>query len=99
MGSICMRSVRDAGDDALMIDLRMYRRSGIGRYLQNLLPGVIPRLHAPRIIILCNRPQLDGEHWTSDTRIELRHFAPGPFTPAEQLAAMSGIYRETRLLW
>jgi glycosyltransferase involved in cell wall biosynthesis len=99
MGSICMRSVRDAGDDALMIDLRMYRRSGIGRYLQNLLPGVIPRLHAPRIIVLCNRPELDGEHWTSDTRIELRHFATGPFTPAEQLASMSGIYRDTRLLW
>ena len=36
----------------LTIDVRKLTHSGIGRYLQNLLPGVLPRLEADRVQLL-----------------------------------------------
>lgn len=93
-----MRS-SDGPDSTLMVDLRMYRSSGIGRYLQTLLPDLIPRLNSARIVVLCNRADLDSEAWTSDPRIELRHMLARPFAVAEQLASLTAVYRESPLLW
>jgi glycosyltransferase involved in cell wall biosynthesis len=44
----------------LTADLRMVRHSGIGRYLRNLLPLLIPQLHADEIHILASSSVLAG---------------------------------------
>ncbi len=83
----------------LTIDLRMYRNSGIGRYLQTLMPDLIPRVDASRIRILCNPDDLEDEGWTNDPRIETREFRAPIFSIAEQLAVVRKTYRDADLLW
>jgi glycosyltransferase involved in cell wall biosynthesis len=77
----------------------MYRKSGIGRYLQTLLPDLIPRLHASRIELLCEPCDLDGEGWTKDPRITIREFRAPIFSVAEQWAAVGNTYKSAGLLW
>lgn len=83
----------------LAIDLRMYRMSGIGRYLQTLLPLLVPHLHAAQISILGAPEDLSGEAWASDPRIAFRRHHARIFSGAEQLAAILGLYRGVDLLW
>lgn len=83
----------------LGIDLRMYRMAGIGRYLQNLLPDLIPLLNASRIWILGKPEDLKGEGWIGDPRIQIRKFRPRIFSVSEQWAAVCGDYRNIDLLW
>jgi glycosyltransferase involved in cell wall biosynthesis len=83
----------------LTIDVRMYRNSGIGRYLQTLMPDLIPRLDASRIRILCNPDNLKDEGWTNDPRIEIREFRAPIFSVAEQLAVAQKTYSDADLLW
>ena len=83
----------------LMIDLRMYRRSGIGRYLQLLMPNLIPRLNASNIILLCNPREVEGVTWCADPRIQTRDFQVPIFTLSEQLAWLRGVYSDADLLW
>jgi glycosyltransferase involved in cell wall biosynthesis len=83
----------------IAIDLRMYRMAGIGRYLQNLLPDLIPRVNAPKISILGNSDDLVDEEWINDPRIEFYEFRPHIFSIAEQLAAVTGLYHNIDLLW
>jgi glycosyltransferase involved in cell wall biosynthesis len=81
------------------IDLRMYRMTGIGRYLQNLIPGLIPRLNTSKISILGRADEFEGEEWLRDSRIRFREFRPRIFSVAEQWAAARGEYRDLDLLW
>lgn len=83
----------------LTIDLRMYRMSGIGRYLQTLLPDLIPLLDADRIVLLCRPGGLEGEGWAEHPRIERRELRAPIFSIAEQLAAIRDTYRDTGVLW
>ena len=83
----------------ITIDLRMYRMSGIGRYLQNLMPDLIPRLDVQRIRLLGNTAELANECWANDSRIELREFRTSIFSVAEQLPRLRSPYRDTGLLW
>ena len=53
----------------LTADLRMYRHSGIGRYLRNLFPLLLPQLHADEIHILASRELLADAPWVTDPRI------------------------------
>jgi glycosyltransferase involved in cell wall biosynthesis len=84
---------------SIVIDMRMYRMSGIGRYLQCLLPSLIPLIDARKIIILGCVEDLKSEPWTQDGRVILREFRCPIFSVAEQLAVLSGAYREADLLW
>jgi glycosyltransferase involved in cell wall biosynthesis len=81
-----------------MIDLRMYRMSGIGRYLQTLMPGAIPRLKAKRIRILGNPEDLAHETWANDERIEFHQYRAPIFSIAEQVEG-SRRGRSADLLW
>ncbi len=83
----------------LTVDLRMYRKSGIGRYLQTLMPDLMPRLDASAIRVLCAPDELAGENWTNDPRIEIRNFRAPIFSVAEQLAVLRQTYRDADLLW
>lgn len=84
-------------DDSVTIDVRMYRMSGIGRYLQNVMPGLIPRLNAQKIRLLGDPADIANESWAGDPRIELREFRAGIFSIAEQMAGMSRSHGD--LLW
>jgi glycosyltransferase involved in cell wall biosynthesis len=73
--------------------------SGIGRYLQNLMPRLIPLLKAERILILGNITDLGTETWTRDPRIKMLEFQTAIFSFAEQLVALRGVYHDSQLLW
>ncbi len=87
----------------LTVDLRMYRHSGIGRYLRNLLPPLLPLLQADRIrvvapsALVADAPWFAGPH--RDPRLE--HFATEApiYSPAEQLLPFRGAFRDSTLLW
>lgn len=82
------------------IDLRMYRMSGIGRYLQTLLPRLIPRLNADRISLLGTREDLCRQPWvTADHRVEIRDFDSRIFSISEQLAITRNLYRGIDVCW
>lgn len=63
----------------------MFRMSGIGRYLQTLLPGVIAHLAAPRIRVFCDPQDVAGQPWLRDPRVEVHALRTPIFTLAEQV--------------
>jgi glycosyltransferase involved in cell wall biosynthesis len=81
------------------IDIRMYAMAGIGRYLQNLLPDLIPRVNASKIWIFGKASDVSGANWLNDPRIEFCDFNAPIFSAEEQLVAATGRYREVDLLW
>lgn len=83
----------------LTVDLRMYRHSGIGRYLRNLVPLLLPRINANRVRVLGQREIIGEEDWLHDPRVELVEEAATIYSVAEQTMALRGAYRETDLLW
>jgi glycosyltransferase involved in cell wall biosynthesis len=83
----------------LVIDLRMYKMSGIGRYLQALIPGLIPRVNATRISILGSPAEMGDAEWMQDSHMELREFRAPIFSIAEQWAGMRGLYSDCDRLW
>ncbi|WP_420240133.1 glycosyltransferase family 4 protein (plasmid) [Telmatobacter bradus] len=83
----------------IAIDLRMYKMAGIGRYLQNMLPDLIPQLEVEKIAILGRSEDLEGEGWIRDGRIQFHEFRPQIFSVAEQWAAIAGVYCNIDLLW
>jgi glycosyltransferase involved in cell wall biosynthesis len=68
----------------LTADLRMIRHSGIGRYLRNLLPLLLPQLQATEIHILAPRALLDNPSWLQDPRIRLIDTHAPIYSIAEQ---------------
>ncbi len=83
----------------LTIDLRMVRHSGIGRYLRNLLPLLLPQLQADAIRLLVPPGLLDPEPWLTDTRIVQTAVHAPIFSVAEQMLPLRGAFRDTTLLW
>jgi glycosyltransferase involved in cell wall biosynthesis len=83
----------------ITIDLRMYKKSGIGRYLQIVMPALVPRLNAQGIRILGNPEDFANETWSRDSRIEVREFRAPTFGAAEQWAGLCGFYDNSGLLW
>lgn len=83
----------------LGIDLRMYRMAGIGRYLRNLLPGLLQHLNVANISILGDANDLAGEEWIGDPRIRIEDFRPPIFSLAEQCSPIVGRFRRIDLLW
>jgi glycosyltransferase involved in cell wall biosynthesis len=85
--------------NGITIDLRMYKMSGIGRYLQTVMPKLVPQLNAQRIRILGNDRDLEGEGWLRDPRIQFLNFRFPIFSSREQWAGIWGPYRAKGLLW
>jgi len=83
----------------LTVDLRMFRHSGIGRYLRNLLPPLLPLLDADHVRVLGSRDLFASAPWLSDPRIELFTTSAAIYSPQEQLLSLRGAYRDTDLLW
>ncbi len=83
----------------LTADLRMYRHSGIGRYLRNLFPLLLPSLKADRIRVLGSSELFGEENWFHDPRVELFETHAAIYSIAEQLLSTRGAYRDSDLLW
>jgi glycosyltransferase involved in cell wall biosynthesis len=83
----------------LTADLRMYRHSGIGRYLRNLFPLLLPKLDADRIRVLGRQSILGDAPWLQDPRIEFVEESAPIYSVAEQTMGLRGAYRATDLLW
>lgn len=77
----------------------MYRHSGIGRYLRNLVPLVLPHLHADRIRVLGAKELFQHAEWLNDPRIELFETDARIYSAKEQLLAFQGACAETDLIW
>jgi glycosyltransferase involved in cell wall biosynthesis len=83
----------------LTIDLRMYRHSGIGRYLRNLIPQLLPLLHADRIRVVAPRALIADAPWLTTPQVELFETSAPIYSLAEQLLPLRGAFRNTTLLW
>jgi glycosyltransferase involved in cell wall biosynthesis len=81
----------------LTADLRMYRHSGIGRYLRNLIPLLIPQLHADEVHILAPPALLANATWLQDPRIRLIASSAPIYSISEQ-RLLTSIPRN-HLLW
>jgi len=83
----------------LTADLRMYRHSGIGRYLRNVFPRLLPLLNADKVRVLAPSAAVADAPWLDDPRIEHINVSAPIYSPQEQLLGLRGAYRETELLW
>jgi glycosyltransferase involved in cell wall biosynthesis len=87
----------------IAIDLRMFRHSGIGRYLRNLIPALLPLLQADHIRLIANPGLLGEPVWLTgphpDPRLEVFLTPAAVYSPAEQLLGLRGAFRDTDLLW
>ncbi len=83
----------------LTIDLRMYRMSGIGRYLRNLIPLVLPRLNADHIRIIGDGDDFIAESWNNDQRVEIYNSKAGIYSLQEQASVIAGAFQSSDLLW
>ena len=83
----------------ITIDLRMYRHSGIGRYLRNIIPAILPLLHADAIRVLGSATLFANAPWLSDPRIEVFKTEAPIYSPAEQLLPLRGAFHNSNLLW
>ena len=83
----------------LTADLRMYRHSGIGRYLRNVFPRLLPLLGGDKVRVLAPAAAVAGAPWLSDARVEHIDVSAPIYSPQEQLLGLRGAYRESDLLW
>lgn len=83
----------------ITIDLRMYRHSGIGRYLRNLLPPILPLLQATSVRVIAPTALLTGAPWLADPRVEVFAADAPIYSIGEQLLGLRGAFRDTQLLW
>lgn len=81
----------------LTIDLRMYRHSGIGRYLRNIIPPLLPLLHCDSVRVLGTKKLFGEEPWLG--QVELFETAAAIYSPVEQALPFTAAFRDTSLLW
>lgn len=83
----------------IAIDLRMYRHSGIGRYLRNLLPPLLPLLQASHIRVIAPPALIADAKRLHDQRLEVFATDAPVYSIAEQLLPLKGAFQDTQLLW
>ncbi len=83
----------------ITIDLRMYRHSGIGRYLRNIMPAILPLLHTDAIRVLGSATLFADAPWLTDPRVEIFETEAPIYSPTEQLLPLRGAFRNSTLLW
>lgn len=83
----------------LTMDLRMYRHSGIGRYLRNLFPLLLPLLNVDRVRVLAPREILEGSAWMADPRVQVVEESAKIYSVAEQALVLRGVYGKRDVLW
>jgi glycosyltransferase involved in cell wall biosynthesis len=77
----------------------MYRHSGIGRYLRNLFPLLLPQLSADQVRVLGRRDVIGDAGWCADRRVEFQEEPSRIYSVSEQMMGIKGSYRDSDLLW
>jgi len=90
--------IASIAESILTIDARKLNHSGIGRYIRNLLPRVIPSLDARSIELLGDERDL-ARYRDLDRRVSVIAAGARPHSLAEQRLALTGPLRRTNLLW
>jgi len=83
----------------LAIDARMLSRSGIGTYVSNVLPRLIPLYRGGRIHLLGERSELARLPWARGDAVSLVDCASPIFSLDEQLRLPRAIPAETDVFW
>jgi len=83
----------------LTIDLRMIEASGIGTYLQNLIPLIIHHYSKTSFNLLGDRQQLSPYEWTHGKNIRIIECRAPIYSIAEQIELYRKIPRNTTLFW
>lgn len=83
----------------LTADLRMWRHSGIGRYLRNLMPLLLPQVGCDHIRLIGSRQLFASAPGLDDPRIEFVEEAASIYSIAEQTMALRGRFAGSTLLW
>jgi glycosyltransferase involved in cell wall biosynthesis len=76
----------------------MYCHSGIGRYLRNLFPLLLPLLDVDQVRVLAQRAMLERSAWLTDQRIEIVEEPARIYSVAEQAMMLRHVDRKN-VLW
>ena len=82
----------------LAIDVRKMTHSGIGRYLRNLLPGVLPGLHADTIQLI-GKPDEIRALGPLPPHVLVHTEYSTPHSPAEQMLPLRAHLGKGSVLW
>lgn len=82
----------------ITIDARMLGQSGIGTYLEQLLPRVVARNRDLRFVLLV-APDLRDLSWADPAQVEVAPCGGRLYSVAEQRSLASAIPRDTDLFW
>lgn len=85
--------------ESIGIDLRMLKASGIGTYLQNLIPFVIDALPDIRFILLGNSQEISIFTWANKKNVSIVDCQSSIYTISEQIELLINTYKETNLFW
>ncbi len=83
----------------LTIDLRWIDSSGVGTYIQGIMPGLVKRLGAVSIVALGNRERLEACDWAHAGNVRLVQCGAARYSLAEQVQLPLAIPRETSLFF
>lgn len=83
----------------IAIDLRMLRHSGIGTYLENLVPRVIARLPAHRFVLLGRTGDIGQVFAAIPSNVEIQEFCAPIYSAAEQIEIAARASRGVDLFW
>lgn len=83
----------------LAIDARMLGRSGIGTYLSNVLPRLIPLCRDARIRLIGDEEELGRRAWAHGERVEVVNCRSPIYSLREQLRMPRLIPADCRLFW
>src|SRR5262249_5572286 len=84
---------------SISIDIRMINSSGIGTYLQNLIPLVIDELHEHNFYLLGNNLKLSNYEWTLKKNVKVVNFDSPIYSISEQILLKKKIPENTSLFW
>ena len=83
--------------DKITIDLRLWNTSGIGTYLQNVVPAVIDHFSGKKFYLLGNVELLSSISWPET--VEIIEFDVPLYSLREQLYTPLVIPKDSQLLW
>lgn len=84
---------------SITVDVRMIENSGIGTYLQNLLPLIVKQLPTIKFYLLGPKEKLQKYEWFHGDNIENIDDDTPIYSLKEQIALKSKIPKQTTLFW
>ncbi len=82
----------------ITIDLRLWLTSGIGKYLQNVVPTVLKRFKSIHFTLLGDKDFLDTLDWPSNV-VSIKNFDSPIYSIEEQYKSLRVIPKNCDLLW